>query len=91
MLNLANGLGLISSALNRRTFFLIAPLLLLLVAACSSGTDDPIISSEQQAGGPEYSAIIINVDHGVGQNRIVFGIVNREGMPVLGATSEVGA
>ena len=91
MLNLANGVGPIAHILNRRTLLLLTPLLLLLIAACSSGSDDPIISSEQQAGGPEYSGIIITTDMAVGVNRIVFGVINRDGMPVPGTTSEVGA
>ena len=91
MLNLANGVGPIAHILNRRTLLLLTPLLLLLIAACSSGSDDPIISSEQQAGGPEYSGIIITTDMAVGVNRIVFGVINRDGMPVPGTTSEGGA
>ena len=91
MLNLANGVGPIAHILNRRTLLLLTPLLLLLIAACSSGSDDPIISSEQQAGGPEYSGIIITTDMAVGVNRILFGVINRDGMPVPGPTSEVGA
>ena len=91
MLNLANGVGPVAHILNRRTLLLLTPLLLLLIAACSSGSDDPIISSEQQAGGPEYSGIIITTDMAVGVNRILFGVINRDGMPVPGTTSEVGA
>ena len=91
MLNLANGVEPIAHILNRRTLLLLTPLLLLLIAACSSGSDDPIISSEQQAGGPEYSGIIITTDMAVGVNRILFGVINRDGMPVPGTTSEVGA
>ncbi len=91
MFELANGLGTITRALKPRTLVLLAPLLLLLIAACSSDSNDPIISSEQQAGGPEFSAIIITTDMAVGMNRIQFGVVNREGMPVPGVTSEVGA
>ena len=91
MLILANGVGQISRILDPRTLFLIAPLLLLLAAACSSGSDGPIISSEQQAGGPEFSGVIVTSDLAVGVNRILFGVVNRDGMPVRGETSEVGA
>ncbi|MCH7842113.1 MAG: hypothetical protein IID01_05035 [Chloroflexi bacterium] len=91
MFNLGNGVGPIAQILNRRTLLFLTPLLLLLIAACSSGSDDPIISSEQEAGGPEYSGIIITTDMAVGLNRILFGVTNREGMPVLGTTSDVGA
>ena len=91
MLILADAARRISRILAPRTLFLIAPLLLLLAAACSSGSDGPIISSEQQAGGPEFSGVIVTSDLAVGVNRILFGVVNRDGMPVLGETSEVGA
>ena len=90
MINLARGLATLPRALNLRTFFSLAPLLILLVAACSSGSDDPIISSEQEAGGPEYSAIIITTDMAVGESRVLFGVVDREGMPVPGAASDIG-
>ena len=70
--------------LNHKTILLLLPLLLL--AACSG---DTIISSEQEAGGPEYSAIIITSDLAVGPNRILFGIINRDGMPVPGPSAEV--
>ena len=91
MHNLAIGLVRVSPALTRRTLFFLTPLFLLLLAACSSGSDDSIISSEQKAGGPDYSGIIITTDMAVGVNRIMFGVVTREGMPVLGVTSEVAA
>ena len=91
MLNLANGVGPIAQTLNLRTLFFLTPLLLLLIAACSSDSDDPVISSEQQAGGPEYAGIIITTDMAVGVNRILFGVTSRDGMPVAGTTSEVGA
>ena len=91
MFNLAKGLGTLPRALNRRALFLLAPLLLLLVAACSSGSDDPIISSEQQAGGPDFSAIIVTTDMAVGHNRLMFGIIDRDGMPVTGQTAAVAA
>ncbi len=89
MLNQANKHGNITRAPNPRTLLLLAPLLLILVAACSSGSDDPIISSEQEAGGPKYSAIIITTDMAVGESRVLFGVVDREGMPVPGTTSKV--
>lgn len=71
--------------------FLLLPVLSLLLAACSSGAEDPIISSEQQTGGPDYSAIVITTDMAVGQTRLVFGIIDRDGMPVRAESSEVAA
>ncbi len=80
----------ITSGFNPKVF-LVLPVLLLLLAACSSGSEDPIISSEQEAGGPEYSAIVITTDMAVGQNRLLFGIIDRDGMPVRAESSEVSA
>jgi len=60
-------------------------------APTSTDPDGPIISSEQQAAGPDYSGIIVTTDMSVGVNRIVFGVINREGMPVPGTISTVSA
>ncbi len=76
--------------LNPRTLIFL-PMLLLLAAACSSGSDGPIISSEQHAGGPDFSAIIVTTDMAVGHNRLMFGIINRKGMPVTRESSDVAA
>ena len=88
--NLASGLGRISRGLSPRTLIFL-PVLLLLLAACSSDSEDTIISSEQPAGGPDYSAIIVTTDIAVGQNRLPFAIIDREGRPVPAESSEVAA
>ena len=89
MLNLANGHELILKMVNPRALLFLVPLLLLLTAACSSGSDDTIISSEQQAGGPEYSGVIVTTDMAVGVSRIMFGVINRDGMPESSTSSDV--
>ena len=81
--------GHVSRRISPLAFMLL--MLLLLAAACSSDSDDPIISSEQEAGGPDYSARIITTDMAVGHNRLVFGVIDREGMPVRAEASEVVA
>ncbi len=91
MLILPARFGRFSPGLNPQTLLILPVLLLFLAAACSSDSDDPIISSEQQAGGPEYSAVIITTDMAVGNSRIVFGIIDREGMPVPAETSNLAA
>lgn len=88
---LAVGFGPVLRTINTRTLHILAPLLLLLAAACSSGSDDPIISDQQQAGGPDYSAVIITTDLSVGPTRLLFGIIDRDRMPVLGASANVEA
>ena len=81
--------GHVSRRISPLAFMLL--MLLLLAAACSSDSDDPIISSEQEAGGPDYSARIITTDMAVGHNRLVFGVIDLEGMPVRAEASEVVA
>ena len=58
---------------------LIATILLLLGPACSSAGG---ATPTPQFGGPDVSAVIVTTDHAVGLNRIVFGLVDRDGMPV---------
>ena len=83
-----NPVGLLKLRIVRLPTILIL-LLLMLATACSSNSNDPIISSEQQSGGPDYSGIIITTDMAVGENRILFGVIDKEGMPVPGEASEV--
>ena len=71
-------------------------LLLLLAAACASsgGTVDqpagaPSRAETPQFGGPDVSAVIITTDLAVGSNRMVFGLVNRDGMPVRAGEAQV--
>jgi hypothetical protein len=89
--HLSGLLGPVTKAINIKELVLFLPLLLMLAAACSSDSGDPIISSEQQSGGPEYSGIIITTDLAVGESRVLFGVIDRDGMPVPGAAAEVGA
>lgn len=94
MFDLASRLGPITRVINPRTLILLVPLLLILAAACSSDSDSTsgaIISSDQEAGGPEYAGIIITTDLAVGENRITFGVIDRDGMPVPGVSSDVDA
>ncbi len=90
MLNLGNRLEVVLRTLSPRTLILLVPLLLLLAAACSSDSEEPIISSEQAAGGPEYSGAVISQDIAVGVNRLLFVVIDREGMPVKGQVADVG-
>ena len=67
-------------------------LLLLLAVACSaSPTATPIATVPPVLNGPEYGAIIITTDLSLGTNRVVFGLVNREGMPVRSQKAQVRA
>ncbi len=62
-------------------FIVFAVPLLGLLAACSS-SPGPGAATPVQFGGPDVSAVIVTTDHAVGPNRVVFGLVDRDGMPV---------
>ena len=90
MLNPANTFRTIHRTVNPCAIIMLVPLLLLLATACSSDTGNPIISSEIEPGGPEYSGVVITQDIAVGSNRLLFVVIDREGMPVKGASPNVG-
>ncbi len=74
-----------------RTILSLGVVLLLFVAACTPSAD-PIISDEatpspEEIGGPDFSALVITTDMAVGKNKITFGVMDREGMPVLESAS----
>ena len=90
MLNPANTFRTIQRTVNPCAIIMLVPILLLLATACSSDTGNPIISSEIEPGGPEYSGVVITQDIAVGRNRLLFVVIDREGMPVKGASPNVG-
>lgn len=72
----------------------------LLAVACSSASSEssdfaPTTASQEagavEFGGPQFSAVIITTDLAVGSNRVVFGLVDRQGMPVRPAEAQVKA
>jgi len=69
-----------------RMLLVLAGTLVLAVTACSSD-NEPIISDEVEFNGPDFSALVITTDMAVGQSRILFGVADREGMPVRSDTS----
>ena len=90
MLNPPNTFRTIQRTVDPCAIIMLVPLLLLLATACSSDTGNPIISSEIEPGGPEYSGVVITQDIAVGSNRLLFVVIDREGMPVKGTSSNVG-
>lgn len=70
---------------------------MLLAAACSSASSGDAAGSVPggfgagEVGGPQVSAVIITTDLAVGPNRVVFGLVDRDGMPVRPAEAQVRA
>ena len=59
-----------------------------LACAAPSEVNDPLA---QPAGGPPVSLVVSNSDLAVGQNRVSFGLVDREYMPVRPDTVELRA
>ena len=65
---------------------------MLMVAACSAApTAIPVAAVPSVQNGPEYGAMIVTTDLAVGKNRVVFGIVDRNGMPVRSQQAQVRA
>ena len=65
---------------------------MLMVAACSAApTATPVAAVPTVQNGPEYGAIIVTTDLAVGTNRVVFGIVDRDGMPVRSQEAQIRA
>ncbi len=62
----------------RRLWPFVAMLMMLLALACSSSAP----SNTPLPGGPEFSALIVTTDLSLGENRVVFGLLDREGMPL---------
>ena len=64
----------------------------MLLAACSATpTVAPVAKPPPVQGGPDYGVIVITTDLALGSNRVVFGIVDRDGMPVRGQQAQVRA
>ncbi len=58
-------------------------LIILAIIACNpSQSNTIIIPPTQDFGGPKFSAVVITSDLAVGQERIAFGIVPRDGPPL---------
>ena len=81
--------------LSPRMGVLLGGLLVFLLAACTaSATSTPLPDAPTSTpfpGGPEVSVIVISTDLVVGANRVVFGLVDREGMPVRAPQAQVQA
>lgn len=70
----------------RRLWPIVAMLVLAVALACSSSpTSTPL------PAGPEFSALIVTTDLSLGENRVVFGLLDREGMPLRAEEAAVEA
>ncbi len=52
------------------------------LAACGGASDNVIVPPTEEFGGPEYAAVVITTDMAVGSERLVFGVLTREGGPL---------
>ena len=52
------------------------------VACSSSPTDTPVPTTAPLPQSPEVSLVVATTDHGVGDNRVAFGLIDRLGSPV---------
>lgn len=78
--------------LRPRLGMLLGGLLMFLLASCTaSATSTPLIIFPTSTPGPEVSVIVISTDLAVGANRVIFGLVDREGMPVRAPQAQVQA
>ena len=59
-------------------------ILLLSVLACSTTApgQEPPTPTALPLGGPDYSVILVTSDLAGGTNRVSFGLIDRDGMPV---------
>jgi len=62
----------------RHIWPLIGMLVLIVALACSSSSP----TSTALPTAPDFSAIVVTTDLSLGENRVVFGLINREGMPL---------
>ena len=99
----AKGLARILSF--RPAWPLIASILLILAVACSSysspeavtpsepiqGTGIPAATDSQLPGGPQYSVVLAASDLSLGSNRVAFGLIDRNGMPLRSQEAQVEA
>ena len=63
--------------------------LCLIVLAAACGGSDVIVPPTEEFGGPEFAAVVVTSDLGVGKERLAFGVVSRDGPPITGESATV--
>ena len=56
--------------------------LIILAAACGGSGSGVIVPPTEEFGGPAYAAVVVTSDMAVGQERLVFGVLTRDGEPL---------
>lgn len=73
--------------MNKALWSLCTLWLIILATAC--GGPDVIVPPTEEFGGPEYAAVVITSDLAVGRERLVFGVVSRDGGPLEAESATV--
>ncbi len=73
----------------RRGFFSLLCALCSIILAVACGGSGVIVPPTEEFGGPEFAAVVITSDLGVGRERLAFGVVSREGPPLTGENATV--
>ena len=63
--------------------------LMLVVMTIGCGGSDVIVPPTEEFGGPEYAAVVLASDLGVGRERLAFGVVRRDGPPLRAENATV--
>jgi hypothetical protein len=66
-------------------------LILVAVAACSSSPTPSPVPITVLPASPQVDAVFVTTDIAVGSNRVVFGLIDRDGMPVRASEAQVRA
>ena len=61
----------------------------LIVLAIACGGSGVIVPPTEEFGGPEFAAVVITSDLGLGRERLAFGVVSRDGPPLAGDSATV--
>jgi hypothetical protein len=74
---------------NWRAVFAAISLLFVLACTTTAPGQEPPTPTVLTLGGPDYSVILVTSDLAVGTNRVSFGLIDRDGMPVRTAQAQV--
>ena len=63
--------------------------LCLIAVALACGGSGVIVPPTEEFGGPQFAAVVVTSDLALGQERLAFGVVSREGPPLQAETATV--
>ena len=68
-------------------WILVSAITAVLTVAC--GGSDVIVPPTEEFGGPEFAAVVVTSDIGVGKERLAYGVVRRDGPPLQADSATV--